>query len=75
MNMNNNADSKETLQLNQEYIPKSVKHLRWGFTLEIASDWNPLAISAKKLPLRCLTGTQVRKIGDDTDHKGKSRLN
>ena len=28
----------------------------------------------KKLPLRCLTGIQVRKIGDDTDNKGTSSL-
>ena len=40
----------------------------------MASRWNPLAISAKKLPLRCLTGIQARKIGDNTDNKGTSRL-
>ena len=28
----------------------------------------------KKLPLRCLTGPQVRKIGDNTDNKGTSKL-
>ena len=47
------------------------KHLRWSFILEIAIGWNLLAISSKKLPLRCLAGIQVRKTGDD---KGTSRL-
>ena len=41
---------------------------------EIASDWNPLAISSKKLPRRCLSGIQVGKIGDDADNKGTSKL-
>ena len=31
----------------KKYIQKTVKHLRWIFLLEIASDGNPLAISAK----------------------------
>ena len=30
--------------------------------------------SAKKFPLRCLTGLQVRKIVDDIDNKGTSKL-
>ena len=42
--------------------------------MEVASGWNPLAISAKKLPLRYLTGLQVRKIVDDTDNKRSSKL-
>ena len=42
--------------------------------MEVASGWNPLAISAQKLPLRYLTGLQVRKIVDDTDNKGTSKL-
>ena len=58
----------------KKYIQKTVKHLKWRFTFEMASRWNPLAISAKKLPLRCLTGIQARKIGDNTDNKGTSRL-
>ena len=47
--MNNNTDSK----VNQNYdwiknfIQKTVKYLRWSFTFEIASGWNPPAISAK----------------------------
>ena len=28
----------------------------------------------KKLPLRCLTELQVRKMGDDIDNKGTSKL-
>ena len=28
----------------------------------------------KKLPLRCLTEPQVRKIGDNTDNEGTSKL-
>ena len=51
----------------KKYIQKTVKHLKWSFILEIA-------ISEKKLPLRCLTGIQVRKIVDDADNKGVSRL-
>ena len=58
----------------EKYIQETVKHLRWNFLLEIASDWNPLAISVKKLPLRCLTGFQERKLVDDTDNKGTSKL-
>ena len=30
----------------KKYIQKTVKHLRWSFLLEIASGWNPLAITA-----------------------------
>ena len=58
----------------KKYIQKAVKHLRWSFMSEIASGWNQLAISTKKLPPRCLTRIQVRKVGDDTDNKGTSRL-
>ena len=72
--MNNNTHSKATYNWIKKYIQKTVKHLRWSFLLEIASGWNPPAISAKKFPLRCLTGLKVRKIGDDTDNKGASKL-
>ena len=58
----------------KKYIQKTVKHLKWSFTLERASGSNPLAISAKKLPLRCLMGIQVTKISDDTDNKETSKL-
>ena len=75
MKVNNNTDSKATLQhWIKNYIRKTVKHLRWSFLLEIASCWNPLAISAKKLPLRWLTGLQVNKNVDDTHDKGPSKL-
>ena len=35
---------------------------------------DPLAISLKKTLLRCLMRIHVRKPGDDTDNKGKSKL-
>ena len=65
---------KQNYNWSKKYIQKTVKHLRWSFVLEKASGWNPLAISTKKLPLRCLNGIQVTKIGDDTDNKETSRL-
>ena len=58
----------------KKYIQKTIKHLRCSFIFEIASGWNPLAISSKKLPRRCLSGIQVGKIGDDTYNKGTSKL-
>ena len=51
-------------------IQKSVKHLRWSFLSEIVSGWNPFAITAKNLPLRCLAGLQMGKTNDDADNKG-----
>ena len=58
----------------KKYIQKTVIHLWCSFMFVIASDWNPLAISSKKLPRRCLSGIQVGKIGDDADNKGTSKL-
>ena len=35
---------------------------------------NSASCFRKKLPLRCLTEPQVRKIGDNTNNKGTSKL-
>ena len=58
----------------KKYIQKTAKHLRWSFILEIASDWNPLAISAKKTPSEMLNEDPSKKIGNDADNKGTSKL-
>ena len=58
----------------KKYIQKTAKHLKWSFILEIASGWNPLAISAKKTPSQMLNGDLSKKIGDDTDNKRTSKL-
>ena len=51
-------------------IQKTVKHVRLNFHLEIASNWIPLAPSAKSSIPDALTEPKVRKIGDTTDNKG-----
>ena len=74
MNINNNTDSMGTLLLNQEIHSENYQTSEMELYLGNSWQLKPISHVCKKLPLRCLTGIQVRKIGDDTDNKGTSRL-
>ena len=49
-------------------MQKAVKYQKWSFLVETASHF------CIKLPFRYLATFRVRKIGDDTDNKGISKL-
>ena len=75
MKMNNNTDSKATLQLNQEIQSQNCQTSKMELYLGNSQRLKSASHFCEKKTLsRFLTGIQVRKIGDDTDNKETSKL-